>query len=410
MTVPAGASAPGGEAPVVPSAPAATPAAEPVPGARKPLIPPIHKAPTQSANDVAIAARETLAARQAALAGNPAAPAAPAAGDEVDDAEDVAIDDAADADAPAAEAGADADADAGDDDPLAIALPILRDGQEDEIIINLPDQESADAIRAAIRGAIRADDAHAIREEAQALRDQAEEIEYEVELDPIGVVASRITSDADVDHLFRYLATRNGVLQRQVEWIADLVEGKVRLDSEAALVNAQRIERRDAIKPKIDEKREVNANARKIVNTTRRSIESMAPVAMTDERRQMLFDDVLSDVRRFAHAKNLRTVDPRAVPGLVERRLAAYGVAPRKAGAPKAVPRSAPGAKPVAPSGQRSSAQIVAAATKRRLAGSAPVGAGSAVASIPKPPKGSTIKQAADFARRMIAGRKAGPQ
>jgi hypothetical protein len=293
------------------------------------------------------------------------------------------------------------------DNPLVVTIPGREAGEEIEI--EAADLETAERLRQLNNGFARGEEARAIREEAQAIREEAEDIRYGAQLDPAGVILSALKQPADLDHVARFLLTQPGALERLAPWIGELMDEPDRIPQANALMEAERIRRRQYVEGEVNRERELNNNARQLVRTTHKSIESLAPEGMDDRGKQQLADDVLADVQQYARAQKLERVDPRAVPGLVQRRLSMYGLAPRRAGAPGRDPKAptVPN-RPAAGGSGRTPAALLAGSAARRSAVSAPPGAGSPVAMPTAAPKydptkpGSPIKQAADFARTMV--------
>lgn len=330
--------------------------------------------------------------------------------------------------------GAEGDPTAGDqgegaetlDEALVVELPAARP-EEEAVPIEVNDPAVAERLRQLVKGYARRQEAERIREEASQLRQEAEEINYAVELDPAGVVEQTLRSPADQAHLARYLLTQPGVLERVQEFAMQLLDSPDSLPQLRALAEAERIKRREHVQGEVTKKRELDRNAAQIIKTTTRSIETLVGDSLNDGARETLFHDVLGDLQRYAREQNLRIVDPRIIPGMVQKRLAAYGVAPKaksqppeRSTTPAATPK-APAAAPTPPAAavppQKTGAQFTAARAARRAAAAAPPGVGAPVPSgITKPPPfdpkqpGTAIQQAANWARRTLASRRQGPQ
>ena len=317
--------------------------------------------------------------------------------------------------------------------PLKIKMPGARDGEVDEI--EASDAKTAETLNRVARGYARREQAEAIRDEAQQLRDQSDDIRYAAELDPAGIVLSSIQGPADVDHLFRFLATRAGTLERNREWTAALLDQPDGVASQAAALDAERITRRDQVRGTITEKMAFDDNARTLVKTVRKSIGSLAPESFTEESLGLLERDVRQDmiavvnwqigkymddngITRDRNGRptraiplEVRMLDPRRVPGLIQRRFSLLGVAPRKESLP-AEPGTLPAGRVTAPVGKTplTAEALKAARSARAAAASAPPGAGSPVAGLTKPPaydpkeKGTAIQQAGRWARDRVAG------
>lgn len=411
---------PAGEAPGTVAAPVA--GAEP---AKEPALRPLAAATA--------AARELVAQAAAkAAAGTSAAPVVPAADDGQGETEEERIArEAADGAGGATDGGkgdeteeqrvareaAEAAA-AGNEEPdeaLTVVLDGARDGEEVSIVVDSP--ETAERLRQLKRAALRGNQARAIREEAQQDREQAEEMRYTVEMDPAGFIAEHITNPADNVHLAQYLLTRPGVLDQLRPWLEDLTEDPVKLEEQALLVDAVRIRRKDAVSAQVNHRRALGQNSRAIVQAAERSIDSLVPEAWPDEAKAQMRKDVIGDVRAIVRQMAAEAeargeafdgrFNPSQVPGLVQRRLKQYGVAPRTAtpvggGKPAAGTPPAARAKPTAET-------FTKGRTARIAAASAPPGAGSPAPVIPKPPAydaskpGTPIQQAAAFAKSVMS-------
>ena len=296
--------------------------------------------------------------------------------------------------------------------PLVVTGPGLRgeDGNDTPFEIEVSDEQSKQVLETWAKGYVRGEQARAIREEAQGLRDQADEIKFGVEIDPAGFMAAVIQNPNDKAFLFRSLAVEPGILEAHREWLLGVLDAPDALPTEKALIEAEGIKRREKTQAIVAEKREMSQNAMALVRTANKTIETMAPATYSDDSKEALYQDVLADLRQFARDRNLRTVDPRVIPGLIEKRLARYGVAPRTAPSQSSVSGpAAAGTKPTAPTLPTPETLRKARAAKR-AAGSAPPGVGSPVATLPKPPaydptkKGTPIQQIADWGRAMIRG------
>ena len=293
---------------------------------------------------------------------------------------------------------------------LRVKIPGARgdDGVDQELEIEVSDEATANSLRTLVKGYTRGEQARALRQQAQQIRDTADEIELGVQLDPVGFVKNVIKTPADVDHLFRSLAVLPGVLERNSQWVGGLLDAPEALTSERTVIEADDIKRRDAVSAQVTQTREIRKNAQQLVDTTYRAIETMAPADWTDDTKGMLYNDIMNDLQVYARKNKLVTIDPRVLSGpkgLVGRRLSLLGVAVRAEAAPSTPGKpAAPGTKPGAPKGPTGE-ELVRNRTAKRAAASASPGAGSPVAQIPKPPPydpklpGTPIEQAVAHAK-----------
>lgn len=413
--------APAGTAPATPATPAGTGGAP----AAAPAAPPVN-----AIKAAADAARELVAQGAAAVAAGappaaPAAPAAPATTEGAPAEAPVIPENETDEERVAREALAQtgehvpAGGEGGETppNPLLVVIDGAREGET--FPIEVSDVETADRLRQLQRAALRGDQARALREEAAAMREEAEEFSYVVEMDPAGVITEAITKPEDQLHLAKYLLTRPGVLEQAEAWLVELLNDPEKvLPTQRRLVEADRIERREAVKGVVETKRALDKNARQLVQAAQRSIDSLVPEAWSVDARRQLYKDVLADLRetnRYEAAEAERRgvqhdgrMDPRRVAGMVQRRLALLGVAPRAAKPVSGTPAAA-GTTPAAIPGATAET-LKAARAAKAAAASAPPGAGSPSATIPPAPpydpkqKGTPIQQAADHVRRFVSG------
>jgi hypothetical protein len=301
--------------------------------------------------------------------------------------------------------------------PLLVVIDGAREGET--FPIEVSDIETADRLRQLQRAALRGEQARALREEAAAMREEAEEFNYVVEMDPAGVIAEAITAPEDQVHLAKYLLTRPGVLEAAEAWLVELLNDPEKvLPTQRKLVEADRIERREAVSGEVNAKRELNKNARALVQAAQRSIDSLVPETWSVDARRQMYEDVRSDMsavvrHEMAEAKRRGMdhdgrLDPRRVAGMVQRRLSLLGVAPRSAKPVSGTPAAA-GTTPAAIPGATAET-LKAARAAKAAAASAPPGAGSPSATIPPAPpydptqKGTPIQQAAAHVRRFVSG------
>lgn len=297
-----------------------------------------------------------------------------------------------------------------------VYTPPLAGREGEPFVIEVEDKQVGDHLRMLTRGYMRGEQAREAREQAESVLQEAQDLTYAVQLDPAGYVAQALETPEDLDHVFRYLATRPGVLERASDWIQEVMSDQRELERESERLEAQRIRRRDTLYNQVNEKRAVDQNARAVTRAIGKSIETLAPAHWNEAAREVFFDDIVSDLQRYARDKGLRTIDPRIVPGAIQHRLSLMGLKPRDGSDP--APTKTPAAPTGTPAttGTRSPAatpsvtpqQLQQQSVRRAAAASAPPGAGSPVPSVPKAPAydpskpGTPIQQAAAFARSVV--------
>jgi hypothetical protein len=291
------------------------------------------------------------------------------------------------------EAAAESAAAAGDE-VLIVDLGPAREGEE-PIRIQAEDQQMADHIRSLINRAATHQTSLKIREEAEGFRAQAEEMQYDVQLDPGGFLLANLAKSGapvqDAAHVAKLLLTRPGVLASIKDWVVALAATPAALDSEAKIMNAERVERRQKVEPQVKRLKFENQNARACVRKAYDVVEALAPATWKPEQQNEFVRDIIRDLNDLQQSEKVRVTNPDRIKGLVERRLARIGVAPRsaKAGRAGAIP-GRPGSKTPARTGPSGQELVRTDAARRRAAGPGP-GAGSPAARIPKPPAGTKL-------------------
>ncbi len=315
--------------------------------------------------------------------------------------------------------------DDGVDDVLIVDLGPMREGEE-PIRIAAEDQAMADHIRSLVKRGVSYDASLKIREEAEAYRAQADEMRYEVQLDPGGFLIENLKNQNgairadDAAHVARVLLTQVGVLDAPIradgttlkEWIVALAAHPAAIAQEADLAEASRLKRANERKPLVERMRFENDNARQVMRAVYNTADAIVPESWTREQIDQLAVDVSRDLQDDQLRNRVRVTDPKRVPGFVERRLKAFGVAPRGKNGTAGAGAGRPGTQSPArtgPSGQR----LVATDDARRRAASPGPGAGSPAAGIPALPPGTKLtgkNNAFDHIRKNLAALRRAPR
>lgn len=299
---------------------------------------------------------------------------------------------------------------------LIVDIGSRRDGEE-PIRIQATDKAMADQLRALTARAENRETTLKLREEAEAIRQQADEMQYEVQLDPTGFITKSLgnspTGLADAVHMVKFLVTRPGVLTALTgdgktslgAYISLLARTPDAIAQEARIADADSIQRRQQAAPRVAQMKAENQNARACVRAAYTAVDDIVPDEWSDQQRGAVVSDVIRDLQELQQSERVRTTDPARVKKLVQDRLARFGVAPKGAARSNAGGgKGRAGSKtptPTSPSGR----QLVAAdGARRRAAGPGP-GAGSPAARIPKPPAGTKLtgkNNVFDHVRKML--------
>jgi hypothetical protein len=307
------------------------------------------------------------------------------------------------------------------DDDLIVALPPRNEG-EDEVEIQVADKAVADRLRQLKNSALRGDEARQVLTEAQQAREQVEEFEDMLAADPGGVVVNALKDDpATMKHLAMFLLTRPEVWTAVKDQVATLNDAE-KFENARLRAENERHELASNFQTVAQERKAVQQNYRDIQQT----VGLILPPEMSEAARGVFFSDALRDIAAYAERNRQLTVNPRDIPIILAARMTASGIDPVKAAHRVATGAGAAGknrssgngtreTKPAttgaASSGkapQRTGAQMVEGAQRRRVAAAVPgAGAGAEGMGIKKPtfdPKlgTSAIDQAIEQHRKSL--------
>lgn len=308
------------------------------------------------------------------------------------------------------------------DDDLIVALPARNEGEED-VEIEVTDKAVADRLRQLKNSAMRGDEVRSLVEDARAAREQVEEFEDMLAADPGGVVIGALKDDPKtMEHLALYLVTRPEVWNNIKDKVASFSDPQKFENLQLRMEN-ERNELARNFTTVAAERRAVQENYSQIQGT----LGLIIPPEMSEAQRGVFFSDALRDIAAYAERNRQLTVNVRDIPLILAARMAASGIDPVKAahrvatGAGQAGRtrssgngtqdgRPAPrGAAPPAKAPQRTGAEMVKGAERRRVAAAIPgAGAGAEGMGIKKPtfdPKlgTSAIDQAIEQHRKILA-------
>lgn len=362
------------------------------------VLTPETKAAPQTIQEAIKAARENVAAKQAA-------PTAPAAG------ETPAPEggETPEGETPEAVEGAEGE-DAGEvvDDALVVELP-ARTPNGEAIRIAVPDQESLEAIQRLQNGYMRGEAAREVHAESRQVVEEFEEFRQQLQLDPLSTIESALSVE-QAELLARSLISHPAIMQRLADDLALIAQG----DEDAVTrvrerAKAQRLELKDRARDEIEGQRAVRQNARDVQSVIGR----LVPDTFNEDMRELFYRDARYDIQAWQQRTGQSIVPPNAVAQILAPRLKALGVDPaarrdRASGQP-ATSRATPAAAS-APVGQspangspRTVERVKANADKRQLvAAAAP---GSNAVGRPNPlgaiPKDADVKGAIAAYRKM---------
>lgn len=393
---------------VKPAAPAAAPAAP---------VPPKGTHPSQTQPRKADGTFEPQVGSQKPGEAPPAVPADPAAppADPAAPPADPAIDPATGA--PSGDEGAETfDQLTDEEKKLVIELPGRREGEESELVA-MPDEATAERLRQVLNGYQRVEQLRAEREAFTAQREEFQATQTEMQIDPLGYILdsnrSGITPKQQVN-LALSILTSEEVWDRAKGVLDQIIKNPQALATLRAEAKAERGELREEARTTVQEQQILSRNARGIMSV----IDRITPDGFADQQRELFVRDCLSDVKQFLRDRNLRTLDPRYVPQILQQRLGLYGINPEMvkaalSSARPAAPARANGAPPAgtpprapAPPKQPTAADLRKGSERRAAAAAAaPPGVGAPGTGVQAPPKGSSLKEAFKHARAVISGR-----
>jgi len=325
--------------------------------------------------------------------------------------------------APAVKEGAETEgaAEEGLDDDLIVSLPARNEGEE-EVEIEVTDPKVAERLRQLKNSAMRGDEAREVLTQAQRDREQVEEFEDMLAADPGGVVIGALKDDpATMKHLTMYLLTRPDVWAAVKDQVAALSDPQ-KFENIQLRAENERHQLAQNFTEVAQERRAVQQNYMEIQQT----VALILPPEMSEAQRGVFFSDALRDIAAYAERNRQLTVNPRDIPIILAARMTASGIDPVKAAHRVATGAGAAGknrgsgngtrdgkpaskgAAPPAKAPQRTGAQMVEGAQRRRVAAAIPgAGAGAEGMGLKKPtfdPKlgTSAIDQAIEQHRKQL--------
>lgn len=274
------------------------------------------------------------------------------------------------------------------DEELVVDLGARREG-EDPLLIQAPDKATADAIRALRNRAMTTEQVTAARDDAESRYAAAEDLRYIAEMDPAGFLIQNVEEPRDLAYTVQRLMTQPGVFPLIEEWVREMAENPSLIATEARLIEADGVKRERAIQDRVSAKRAEDKSASACRGATIKSINSLVPQEWSEREREALYQDVWNDLRTKVQTENLRVVDPRTMAGMVQARLARYGISARRSSAPTGDATRPTPALPT-PDSLR-----IATEQRRRATGAGP-GAGSPVVGLQKLPAGTMLTRTKD--------------
>lgn len=351
----------------------------------------------QTIQEAIKAARENVAAKQAADAA-PATPETPAAEGEG----------AAEGEEPETVDGEGGEGEGEEvDDTLIVELP-ARTPNGEPIRVAVPDQESLEAIQRLQNGYMRGEQAREVQAESHQVLGEFEEFRQQLQLDPVGVLEESLSPD-QAEMWFRYLLTHPAIIQRaarDIEMVASGDEDAIERVRERT--RSQRLELEKASRTKIEEQRAIRSNARDV----NAQIGRLVPESFTEDMKELFYRDARYDIQAWQQRTGQSIVPPNIVAQILTPRLKALGVDPAARRAPKtgqpATPRATPAAA-TAPAGTsptsgtpRTVERVKSNAEKRALVAAAAPGANA----VGRPNPLGAIPQNADVKEAIAAFRK----
>lgn len=428
MTAPAIA-APASAEPSAPPAPAPAAAAPPAPPAAPPAAP---QAP--------LTVREAAQARRDALANGappiippaaeapPAEPAVPAVADPAAPVDPTA--------APAPEAapttpegepapeGEPPAPDAGAGEPLMLDVPGRRPGEVARQVA-VADPETAEHLQRVFNGYKSGVQLEAERTAVLQQREAVESLVEAADVDPVGFMMQRMENPVIAARVAAQILAMPGMLDQAMQIrgqsmsLAQVLDHLLD-DQRAPILTANlELDGRD-LKEQLAQQRAERVAGQQNAKQVQGVVQRLIPPEWPAERREMFTKDAHQAIAQYARANNVGRLDPQVLPILLAERMKVYGINPVEAamrlhspdGPPAAAPGSPPApaarpavpAKPAAPAPLKLTGKELKAVDARRqsLASIPGAGAHTPPATPVAPPKGSLLKEAGQFARKVF--------
>lgn len=329
--------------------------------------------------------------------------------------------------APAAPAAAPAAGDApaeGDDDTFdpALLVDLLpRHASDTALQIAVDTPELAERLRQTLNGAMRREQYESAMQEVNAQRQQIEQQEIALMVDPVSVLSDTLTPEQADSLLLVMLSDdqRFARLSGRIEKMFDpLGLREVRLDARDEYTKA-----RDNASQVVHNNRQVQQNVRQLST----AIEALAPEHMKPEQRQLWVLDAKRELAHICRTNDVQLLDPMQVPTVLRARLAAsgiettaavetvaravYGRRSSRTAEPRAAASSALPAAPAAATPTPGSRPVATlqAAQQRRAAAAAVGGAGTGTPTaggLPEMPAGAGLDEAFSLVKGRVAAKR----
>lgn len=205
-----------------------------------------------------------------------------------------------------------------------LTVPALAEGEEE---VNLEFEDPAVAQR--LQGIV--EQVATVSEREQAIMrdfDEIERVREAVLADPTGYAMSVLKDDPEaVEHLVLGLLTDPANWQRLSPRLQKMVTDANELRLVTAEQRAARAEYRDRANERIAEQRAVRENLGQLQTT----VAAMIPETIAQAQAEVIFGDMMRDLKAYADAHDLVTIPIQHVPALLTRRLTALGIDPVEA-------------------------------------------------------------------------------
>jgi hypothetical protein len=300
----------------------------------------------------------------------------------------------------------------GTEAPSDILVEIPGRHADKPLKLAVEDEETANALRALVKGNVRRDQLHRETENLQRQRDELDMVEQHLTLDPVGFLTDRVKPEIRLEvarHLLSIPEVFAEITKDMTEW-DDPDKLKLRqAELRAARADSQRGTEREMARIK---------EAKEQGRLVRDTVAAIVPTDMEEEDATMFVNDCLTDVMAWANAHpDVRRLRPEEVIGILDRRLRHHGMTPESALAalssgqpfrrstaarPGKVPASGT---PDAEEARTAGAKLKQAGEARRAAAAVPgAGAGARPTKI-EPPAQQSVKERIKWVKEQLLGK-----
>jgi hypothetical protein len=297
---------------------------------------------------------------------------------------------------------------AAEETPFTVTLQGMELKGEQPIELEAPDEETFNRLNRLQNEATLGRQVKDERRGIQQQRAELSEVEDMIAIDPTGFVMEHVPEKVRIDIAMQMFfepgvleAVQANLAERLKDTgfeggLAEILGDPNALRTLRAELKTSRLELKEQLRAQNEERKAMTANAERVAG----EIDRLIPVAITGEKRELLFRDALRDVKERCQRLGLKQIDPQDVQLIVSDRFRRQGIDLTAAGNGDAGKGPAPAGAAAAPKGRTAEEFQQARDVRRAAAATAPAGAGAPAAK-PRPDLPKTTAERIKLARKV---------